>query len=413
MTKKVERLITIFLSIILAFSLVGCKGDIVNSTVNNTLSKTEAKVENEKIIQYIPASTSYEQGVWTEKFYYSRWLNLYFAFTKYKSDNIDITKSYNNSKHNDNEIIEMECKEYCDNPNISIGIYVKKCNGKNLEQMIKKDKNSLSDTINEYSGDEVEWKPDSNITLCNQEYTLLEGEISGLHICKLCRIKGDRFIIIQINAKTYFSNTLELVLSMFKEFSEFDTIRFGNYEQDNNTSNGKEKIEWYVLEKQDNKALVISEYALDYKAIQSPYEENFTYATSSLRKWLNEDFLNNAFNTEEQSKIIMSSISSDDSSENAVQDKIFLLSHSDFEKYFPLNCSAICKPTKYLYSIDSYSKDNTQSIESCNWWLRTPQTDSKGYFYYIVTACNTIDSIHGKFFNQKSCVRPAMWVSLE
>ena len=33
-----------------------------------------------------------------------------------------------------------------------------------------------------------------------------------------------------------------------------DTIFFGEYEQDNNLSNGKEEIEWIVLAKENNKA---------------------------------------------------------------------------------------------------------------------------------------------------------------
>lgn len=37
-----------------------------------------------------------------------------------------------------------------------------------------------------------------------------------------------------------------------------DYVFFGAYEQDNNTSNGKEDVEWLVLEVKDGKALVIS-----------------------------------------------------------------------------------------------------------------------------------------------------------
>ncbi len=44
-----------------------------------------------------------------------------------------------------------------------------------------------------------------------------------------------------------------------------DYITFGLYEQDNDLSNGKENIEWLILELKDEKALVISKYALDSK----------------------------------------------------------------------------------------------------------------------------------------------------
>ena len=42
-------------------------------------------------------------------------------------------------------------------------------------------------------------------------------------------------------------------------------IKFGEYEQDNNLTNGKEDIEWLVLEVKDGKALVVSKYLLDCK----------------------------------------------------------------------------------------------------------------------------------------------------
>ena len=40
-------------------------------------------------------------------------------------------------------------------------------------------------------------------------------------------------------------------------------ILFGEYEQDNDESTGKEAIEWLVLDKQEDKMLVISRYGLD------------------------------------------------------------------------------------------------------------------------------------------------------
>ena len=42
-------------------------------------------------------------------------------------------------------------------------------------------------------------------------------------------------------------------------------ITFGAYEQDNNTRNGKEPIEWQVLEIKGGRALLISKYGLDAK----------------------------------------------------------------------------------------------------------------------------------------------------
>ena len=59
-------------------------------------------------------------------------------------------------------------------------------------------------------------------------------------------------------------------------------VFFGSYEQDNDTSNGKEDIEWIVLAKEGNKALVISKYALDCKQYH-PSMSDITWETCSLR----------------------------------------------------------------------------------------------------------------------------------
>ena len=46
-----------------------------------------------------------------------------------------------------------------------------------------------------------------------------------------------------------------------------DIVIFGSYEQDNDESNGTEDIEWLVLAREDNKALLISKYALDVQPL--------------------------------------------------------------------------------------------------------------------------------------------------
>lgn len=77
-----------------------------------------------------------------------------------------------------------------------------------------------------------------------------------------------------------------------------DFIFFGEYEQDNDIDNGREDIEWLVLDKVENKILVVSKMGLDAK----PYnDENkkVTWENCTLRTWLNEDFLNEAFDEKE------------------------------------------------------------------------------------------------------------------
>ena len=42
-----------------------------------------------------------------------------------------------------------------------------------------------------------------------------------------------------------------------------DIVTFGTYEQDNDSSNGQESIEWQVVDISDGKALLVSRYVLD------------------------------------------------------------------------------------------------------------------------------------------------------
>lgn len=101
-----------------------------------------------------------------------------------------------------------------------------------------------------------------------------------------------------------YSDSADKAKDIYKKQHSFDKkvghyVSFGKYEQDNNTSNGKEKIEWLVLEVKDGKALVISKYALDCKPYNTS-STNVTWETCSLRNWLNNDFINSAFSATEK-----------------------------------------------------------------------------------------------------------------
>ena len=56
-----------------------------------------------------------------------------------------------------------------------------------------------------------------------------------------------------------------------------DYVLFGAYEQDNDLDNGKEAIEWRVLDKKDDKILVISRYALDYMDFNEVSQDSFMW----------------------------------------------------------------------------------------------------------------------------------------
>ena len=132
-----------------------------------------------------------------------------------------------------------------------------------------------------------------------------------------------------------------------------DYIIFGCYEQDNNFENGAEPIEWQVLDVQDGKAFIVSRFVLDSKEYQiGEWWTEATWETCSLRKWLNDDFLKSSFSLDEQNIILSCELENTDSYSGAdggnnTEDKIFLLSVEEAEKYFSSEYERDCWPTDY------------------------------------------------------------------
>ena len=189
-----------------------------------------------------------------------------------------------------------------------------------------------------------------------------------------------------------------------------DYVFFGAYEQDNNTSNGKEYIEWLVLDIKDGKALLISKYALDCKQYNTSCT-GITWETCSLRQWLNKDFINTAFSATEQAMIPTVTVSADKNPVystnpgNATQDKVFLLSITEANKYFSSASARACQPTAYAVANGAYKNSG-----NCWWWLRSPGR-SQGTAAYVDSAGGV--SVRGYVVNRSNfAVRPALWINL-
>lgn len=191
-----------------------------------------------------------------------------------------------------------------------------------------------------------------------------------------------------------------------------DTVFFGAYEQDNNTSNGKEDVEWLVLEVKDGKALVVSKYALDCKQYNTS-NTNVTWETCTLRKWLNTDFINSAFSSDEKAKIPTVTVSADENPDystnpgNATQDQVFLLSITEANKYFGSDSARQCKPTDYAFANGAY----VNSVNgNCWWWLRSPGVTQDSAAY--VHSSGDVYEPGSDVDIGTSAVRPAMWITM-
>lgn len=173
------------------------------------------------------------------------------------------------------------------------------------------------------------------------------------------------------------------------------TYFFGSYEQDGNKDKGKEPIAWQILAKEDNKILIVSKYGLDYKEY-SDERENITWENCTLRDWLNSTFMDSAFSKDEKSQVQVTTVKSDRNPKydtnpgNNTEDKIFLLSIQEAEKYFA------CEADR---SIGEW------------WWLRSPG----GTSYYAASVSNdgSIYYVGNNVNYHDNEVRPALWLEIE
>ena len=199
-----------------------------------------------------------------------------------------------------------------------------------------------------------------------------------------------------------------------------DTVTFGCYEQDNRKGNGKEPIEWLVLDidTAGHKALLISLYGLDTQPYHYTHR-SVTWEQCSLRKWLNSDFLNTAFTRPEQYVIMVTQVrnASDQgywniSGGNNTLDKLFLLSYAEANRYsdvalkYETNASSRVTPTAYAKARGAAVNTGTASGP---WWLRSP--GNRGDHAASVATNGSLQTT--SVSSASICVRPAMWVNLQ
>ncbi len=167
-----------------------------------------------------------------------------------------------------------------------------------------------------------------------------------------------------------------------------DTVCFGTYEQNNDTSDGAEVIKWRVLETDGDTATLISCWILD----ASPYHNkggDTTWENCYLRDWLNAYFYETAFSDEEKMHIKDSEVAAEPNPKydtdcgNDTVDKVYLLSYEEARAYFDYSVSGaeryeatdeVVHPdlmaffTPFALAKGAYVQDK---YNSGVWWLRT------------------------------------------
>ncbi|MDO4337916.1 MAG: DUF6273 domain-containing protein [Eubacteriales bacterium] len=198
-----------------------------------------------------------------------------------------------------------------------------------------------------------------------------------------------------------------------------DRLYFGHYEQDNDLATGSEPILWRVLEVTDDAVFLLSEYGLEDRNIIDTFQE-FTWETSSLRKFLNGEFLETAFTGTEANAIIDSLVETEDnpkygtSGGKDTEDKVFLLSVEEvtnpaygfYPDFFKSTATRTLQVTEYSLQHDGYKK---QSNGNTCWWLRTMGLNNYYAAYIYTVGSGTYHSFVGR---RHDAVRPAIRVDL-
>jgi len=168
-----------------------------------------------------------------------------------------------------------------------------------------------------------------------------------------------------------------------------DIFYFGTY--------NNQPIIWKALLIQDHKALVISSENLCKMLYHQFSVERITWSDCTLRKWLNNDFINSSFTQVERARIISSELNNERnpksiySAGNPTIDKVFLLSINEAEQFSGLLKEDRCS----------------------DWWLRSPGKKPNYAAYYAYGKVNLDgDIVSGHCESLPIYVRPSLWIVL-
>ena len=199
------------------------------------------------------------------------------------------------------------------------------------------------------------------------------------------------------------------------------TVIMGQFEQDSNTDNGMEPIEWKVLDVQDGKAFLLSDKILTYKVYNEEVEgyvfefeeKEFVWESSYIRNWLNTEFYDAAFSEDDKNRIIKTKYKSEGGRSyepekvSYTSENVTLLSDEEVRTYLGEGESAEAKDTQYACdNKDRWAFDG-------KWYLRSSYEGGKSaplrYTHYV--------GVNGKidwdgYQDTEFGIRPAMWVSI-
>ena len=203
-------------------------------------------------------------------------------------------------------------------------------------------------------------------------------------------------------------------------------IEFGSYDGDKDKFNRKEPIEWIVLDvdEDESAALLLSKYCLEKQEWNGGIWE-----TCSLRKWLNDEFYDEAFSSSEKQRILLTTIENTDNQYdgtpigNDTKDRVFLLSYNDVlnsEYGFSDNPDEKDVNRRSAFAEKRGVKEESKFVtadgeKACCWLLRTRCKNNK--YNCIVKSDGKVDlgviSYTDYSDGNYDGVRPALYINLK
>ncbi len=185
-----------------------------------------------------------------------------------------------------------------------------------------------------------------------------------------------------------------------------------------------EPIKWRVLEVNGDQALLLADKALDawpYSTKNDPV----TWETSAARAGT-RTFTERAFSADELNAILETSLENKPNIHdgtpggNPTKDKVFLLSEDDVygskaalhgfvSSEMTDDPARQCQSGTFAKARRVHSDTREGSKGSCNWWLRSPGSNTNSAAYVFVTGRG---HSYGSFADNDYGLRPAMWIDL-
>ncbi len=195
------------------------------------------------------------------------------------------------------------------------------------------------------------------------------------------------------------------------------TVKFGRYEQDNDTTNGSEPIEWTVIKSENGKLMLLANSVLDCQKYYIETSDYYTWADSNICAYLNNDFLFNAFLEGEREMIISTPVvthEKDLGTDESVNLKVFILSREEYNEFDYatirrnyINDIKLSEYAKARYKEYGYAKTGT-SLATTHFVFR----DANEYGLYYLSGNKENSKLNYstvgmfRYYN----IRPVIWI---